>query len=425
MPSLSIKPPRLALGLVPASILSTTLCALFFTVERDPVSYGFILFALLISIFDVYYLVRYLQRRNTLTRDALDGGNAWPDVPLFSGEWEQDLHFRGALTVVWMHFIAGPNILSEKPAMDLRWSEDKLAIALAGTYWLGLLSHVAVLIQAIIVRKREDKVLCATAHRMRCKNCKVFEEKLGEQAAFPTRLPLHPARVLLSSLFVSVIFLYAIQKKFDFNDEKLYLLSIIPSLSILHHLFFLSRLRRFSRRKNSSPSWPATPIFARKWEAMAYIIGLLLLFVVQVPAMILVAEENQLTFWREGSVEIIIGLSYILATIILATGMVFGVIMITAEARAKCERDGHEWKCSRLCTLDEEAGQATATTTDVIPVDSEKQDKVLRCRLPLISTSKYSSLLSLVDSPRVGSQCSRCRRCLVRFLSELGIGGVA
>jgi hypothetical protein len=173
MSSLTVRLPRLALGLVPSAISLMVISALYFTTEHEPEAFWWFITSFCNTWYSLYYLCRYFQRRAQLKRAALDGGDTWPVAHLLPGKHEREQHLGRGPFVLWFS-------LSISAWFNLRWYEDKTGIVLIVAFSFSLASSIIAWYQALSVRKAEDKVLCAQSHDMRCKKCGVPKAKFDE-----------------------------------------------------------------------------------------------------------------------------------------------------------------------------------------------------------------------------------------------------
>jgi hypothetical protein len=126
MPKLAVGLPRLAPALMLSTVLSTfTTTLYYFTFEQSAFSAYFVTSTICAVVFNIYYLIRYLQRRTVLKCEALDGCDAWPAEVIFPGKQERRNYVHGALYVICVHIINALGTLATKRIPNLRQTEIK------------------------------------------------------------------------------------------------------------------------------------------------------------------------------------------------------------------------------------------------------------------------------------------------------------
>jgi hypothetical protein len=308
---------------------------------------------------NIYFLVRYLQRRSTILQQRADGTNVWPIEPLFPGASERNHLLTLGVAALYFHFVWGWAVLPKKGVFNLRWAEDVEGIALTASYWLEIVVAFYILRCATTIRTIEDGVLCAHAHRRTCKKCHLRERDCAAPLVAPTRLRVPPIRVLIPSLVFAAIFANVAYRHHSASQESqvwFYAFAVTSALAVVHRAYFILRILYIScRRGADAPAWPFSPFIPSTRERALYAVGNASFFELYCYATVMVASEGW-AFLRQGLLErfMLVTLGGLL--VVDGVAVVFGIKMDKAERRAQCISEGHEWKCTRLgCKADHAA----------------------------------------------------------------------
>jgi hypothetical protein len=388
MRGLSTGPPRLALPLLLLAILSSVTAVLRVVVEPTFESLDSLPFIpAMTAVYSGYYLVRYLRRRAEIKCEILAGGDAWPVAQLFPGPREHPVHPQLALLSLICNIFSFQDM--PKTVVNMRWPTDIFTIALIASYVIGLVANGVVLIQARHVVRAEDNVRCAEAHAMQCSRCSALP---GQVITLPTRPALHPTHVLIPTIALTAALLYTMQAPLNAYGPRVFTAcAALPAFALLYHIYLLLRIQTAARRQ--AATWPAVPIIPGKM--MVYLAGHIVLceFYLVGAMVVLKLAYGEV---REAPMP-----ALCLGALVLVhfAGAAAGLQMAQVQVRARCEREGHAWKCTRWCSVpqnQEASGQAALTDSKMA---SEKvclpADRRRTCVL-MDSIGSCSSLSKLV-----------------------------
>jgi hypothetical protein len=348
MRGLSTEPPRLALPLLLLAILSTVTTVLHVVIEPTFESLPFI--PATTAVYSGYYLVRYLRRRAEVKREMLAGGDAWPVAQLFPGPSEHPLYPRLALISLIYNILSLHDM--PKDVVNMRRPTDISTIALIASYVMGLVANGVVLIQARHVVRAEDNVRCAEAHAMQCSRCSALP---GQLITLPTQPALHPTHVLIPAIALTAALLYTMQAPLTTYGPRVFTAwAALPAFALLYQIYLLLRIQTTARRQ--AATGPAVPIVPGKM--MVYLAGHIVLcefYLVGVMVVFKLAYGEV----REAPMP-----ALCLGALVLVhfAGAAAGLQMAKLQVRARCEREGHAWKCTRWCSVpqDQQAGAQVA-----------------------------------------------------------------
>jgi hypothetical protein len=295
------------------------------------------------------YLVRLYQRRAAQAE--------WPTTRLFPEDSPRLHSTTIALLAFAIQVVYGQLQLPSQGVRNLRWPEDVVAMALVAVYWLELVTSFIVFAHFASARTAEDKVRCAGGeHEMFCKKCKYFERNMHKRDPLPTRLRIHPIRMLVPSMILAATLAYTLQVPPSVSpgiQSFLQAYAVVAALAVVHRAYFIIRAQLASLRPQAdTPAWPATPMWSRKWERVVYTVGCVVSFELYLFAAGTAATEHW-AFWRQGPMEQVAGAC--LAGLVVLDGALFfhALKMDNVERAARCVSDGHAWKCTRLGCKDQ------------------------------------------------------------------------
>jgi hypothetical protein len=397
MRGLSTGPPRLALPLLLLAILSTVTAVLHVVVEPTFESLDSLPFIpAMTAVYSGDYLVRYLRRRAEVKREMLAGGDAWPVAQLFPGPREHPLHPQLALLSLLYNILSFQDM--PKDVVNMRWLTNISTIALIASYVMGLVANGVVLIQARHVVRAEDNVRCAEAHAMQCSRCSALPGQLvtlpTQPTLHPTQPALHPTHVLIPTIALTAALLYTMQAPLNAYGPRVFTAwAALPAFALLYHIYLLLRIQTAARRQ--AAAWPAVSIVPVK--VMVYLAGHIVLCWIYLVGAIVVLKLAAGEV-REAPMPVLC-----LGALVLVhfAGAAAGLQMAKVQVRARCEREGHAWKCTRWCSVPQvqaASGQAALADSKMasekvcLPADHRRMCMLMNSIGPRSSLSKLIPL---------------------------------
>jgi hypothetical protein len=357
---------RLARWLALSAILSTVILVLHY--RKAPANnWTHAVFAaapfLLTLGHNAYFAVRWLQRRSTILRKRSDGANAWPTEPLFSSVSERNRLLQAALAALFLQLTWGWTVLLNKGVLSLRWPEDIEGMVLTAAYWLELVAAFYTIGCMGVVHTLEDRILCAHAHERNCKRCYAQERNCEDQPTLPTRPRVHPIRVLVPSMIFAAILsniAYRPQSISSAGQMWLGAFAVISALAVVHRAYFILRILYAAHRRGASaPAWPLSPFVPNGWERALYVGGNIFFFKFYCFAAAFMFSEGGAALGH-GPLGRFIFAIFCGLLIVDGVAAVSGVKMDKIERKARCQSEGHKWKCIRIgCNAVQTTGRAS------------------------------------------------------------------
>lgn len=364
-------PRGLVLSLLLSAVAYTAIVILRFTSE--PI-FGTLL-STCFAANSAYYLARYVQRRIVLKRDILAGGDAWPTAPLFPGK-DEGQFVMSAGFVLWcavmfsgsllpsksfgLHitFTFNGSIVPDKTVAEIQPLENIASRALVAAYILALAVNIVVFIQARRIRKAEDNIICAVAHRMRCERCTGKQAELDQpQGPLFSDLHLRTIGTLRMSMVLSLVLCAALLALAPAEIDMLWILFAAAALTAVHRLFFLIHTK-LARPVN----WPSTRLFPGKFTRKVFNVGNIIAFQLSVIIVLYMFSDPRLA-WSAGAAARSVLIAQLMVLAANFVTLVYNILLEGAEAQVVCKHEGHQWKCMRSCSVSQDA-EASATGTD-------------------------------------------------------------
>jgi hypothetical protein len=331
-------------------------------------------------IHSTYYLGRLFQRRHVFKIDQ-DAPEAWPYTILFPGKQERSNLTSGVVAMAYLYCLFGSAITVTILCAPKGYYTN---IAVFGLVYLAQwITIVVVGIEALKVRIVEDSVMCERTHAWVCQRCQVEENEFDEiDAQMRTRRP-RIGIVLASSSLLSLSLLYfGYVRWFTEAPAVCGMASVLIAATLLHHAYFGIRLFRTPDTRRQGEGWPLTPIFpglvgtlygtATRGLGMSYL-----------AMTILVAGSlyNLDSFTYSSATALAAVVLCALEALVLLRAASQGLDMTKTENKAQCVREGHSWKCSRICSATQEtASPDVEKVRACMIIKRERTDRVLAGR---------------------------------------------
>lgn len=261
------------------------------------------------------------------------------------------INYSSGLYGLTISFTSYKQILPKKCITSLRWPEDSVSIALTGAYLLGLAAGAVVLLQARRVTEPEDQVMCAVAHKMRCKRCHFDETPVNQRRApLPTHLHLQALDTLPASIILSLALCSPLRVLSPTAIGVIRMLMAGGALTVAHRLFFLAHTKyRSARRLN----WPTSILFSGRVIRKIFRVGNVAACVISLYTVVHLFADERLAWHTSlaARAAITIALMAVAANVVV---LVRSIQMAAVKAQAVCMREGHRWKCVRWCSTAED-----------------------------------------------------------------------
>jgi hypothetical protein len=357
MSNVDSHPPRLA----PALTLSGlgALGLLGFMIE---LGLGFFVFAPIMNLMhSAYYLYRLSQRHSVLIVDQA-ASDAWPYTVLFPGKQEREQYAGGASFITLAYISFGFSIAKIIFGNEVNASQPQVTtiIIFGSLYVAQCIACFVVSAQASRVLKKENQAMCMRSHVWTCLRCRVEESKAEEVVLLPPLAVRHPriGFTLATSTTLSIALICLMYNQQWTGEMVVFYMAVGQlTLAILHHTYFGGRLLRIRHIRRSGEVWPSTPMFPGLFEATTYIISTIVLWELNIAiAFVVFMTLRELGSFTDNSVQSVLIVALCLLEIfVLGQGALEACRLGRAEKKARCAKEGHSWKCSRLCSATKEA----------------------------------------------------------------------
>jgi hypothetical protein len=332
-------------------------------------------------IHSTYYLGRLCQRRHVFKIDQ-DAPEAWPHTVLLPGKWERSNLINGVAVMVYLSSPLGSSITTELLCAPKGYYTNIAAFVLV--YLAQWITIGVVGIEALKVRVVEDSVMCERTHAWVCQRCQVEENEFDEiDAQMRTRRP-HIGIVLASSSLLSLSLLYIGYVRWFTKDPAVYIMALaLIAATLFHHAYLGIRLFRTGGIRRRGRERLFTPIFPGLVHTLygtdTRVIGMCYL------VMTIIASESLYdlkSFTYSSATELATVALCALEALVLMRAASQGLDMAKTENKAQCVREGHSWKCSRLCLViqEETAGMYVEKVRACMIIKRERTDMVLAGR---------------------------------------------
>jgi hypothetical protein len=220
---------------------------------------------------NIYYLVRYFQRRSAVAQIRADGTDVWPTEPLILSALERDRLIMTFPAALFLQLAWGWMALPMKGVFNLWWPEDIYGMLLTAVYWLEPLVTFYTFGCMSVVHNMEDSALCTQVHKRKCKKCGILEREREAQPAFPARPRVPPVLVLIPSMILAAVFMNLEYRRLSINQQEqalFYVFAIVFPSALVHRAYFILRILYATHRRDAkAPAWPFSPLMSTRQQS--------------------------------------------------------------------------------------------------------------------------------------------------------------